>query len=33
MDKSVFGILQYSGLLQLRAKLKVNPEFKIEYGS
>ena len=28
MDKSKFGILQYSGLLQLRAKLKMNPEFK-----
>ena len=30
MDKSKFGILQYQGLLQLRAKLKSNPEFKTQ---
>ena len=30
MDKSKFGILQYSGLLQLRAKLKVDPDYKKE---
>jgi hypothetical protein len=30
MDKRKYGIVQNSGLLQLRAKLKKNPEFKKE---
>ena len=30
MDKNQFGIIEYSGLLQLRAKLKVNPKYKAE---
>ncbi len=28
MDKRKYGIVQNSGLIQLRAKLKLNPEFK-----
>ena len=30
MSKRKFGIVQYTGLLQLRAKLKANEEFKKE---
>ena len=30
MDKKKYGIVFYTGLLQLRAKLKKNPEFKKE---
>lgn len=28
MDKSKYGLIQYEGLLQFRAKLKANPDFK-----
>ena len=31
MDKKQFGIIEYSGLLQLRAKLKVNANYRNEY--
>lgn len=30
VDKNKYGIIKYSGLLQLRAKLKKNPKFKEE---